>query len=102
MVHAQVGGGTLMRTLWFGIGLLVATAVVLAGCAHHDPMKPPKRPEEYKVPPTEDARFSQPPKYPKDVLNTDRSPGSSSTPGAPGSLNGPRMSKPGGPGAGSY
>jgi hypothetical protein len=63
-----------MHTIWYRFGLLAATAFVLAGCATSDPTKVPKHKEEYTLPPGEDARFSQPPAYPKDVLNQDRTP----------------------------
>jgi hypothetical protein len=54
--------------------LLVALAVSMAtGCYHapHDPNRPPPHPEEFKLPPAEDARFSKPVQYPKNLLNTD-------------------------------
>ena len=63
-----------MRAVWIGLGVLAAAAFVLAGCASTDPSKPPKHPEEYVTPPVEDARYSQPPAYPKGTLNNDRIP----------------------------
>jgi len=44
-----------------------------SGCHHapHDPNRPPPHPEEFKLPPAEDARFSKPVQYPKNLLNTD-------------------------------
>jgi hypothetical protein len=83
-----------MRAVWYALGIVAATTLVLAGCAHTDPSKPPKAPEEYAVPPEEDSRFSQPPNYPKNTLNPDRVPTTgpgAASPGSPGS-SGPNRS----------
>lgn len=56
------------------IGFLVGMAFsVASGCHHapHDPTRPPPHPEEFKLPPAEDARFSKPVQYPKNLLNND-------------------------------
>jgi len=45
--------------------------MALIGCLSHDHMKPLPPQEEYKVPPLEDKRFSQPVQYPKNLLNTE-------------------------------
>jgi hypothetical protein len=37
-------------------------------------LKPPSAPEEYKVPPADDPRFSTPIEYPKGTLNQDLGP----------------------------
>ena len=37
----------------------------------HDPNRPPTRPEEYRIPPEKEARFSKPIEYPKGLLNMD-------------------------------
>lgn len=46
---------------------------VASGCMTppHDPNRPPARPEEYRVPPDKEARFSKPIEYPKGLLNMD-------------------------------
>jgi hypothetical protein len=59
-------GGT-----WKGLGLLVAALIGLAGCASTDDnARPPRRPEEYTLPP-DDPRYAQPPNFPKGTLNND-------------------------------
>jgi hypothetical protein len=63
-----------MHSVWYRFGLLAATVYILAGCASSDPHKAPKHPEEFTVPPSEDARYSQPPTFPKDAMNQDRNP----------------------------
>jgi hypothetical protein len=55
-----------MRMRWLGTALLV-----LAGCNTPDPLKPPTH-EEYILPPANDPRFSNPPVYPKEVLDTEQ------------------------------
>jgi hypothetical protein len=49
---------------WLGVGLLA-----LAGCETTDRNLKPPLPEEYTIPPTDDARFSSPPNYPKDAFD---------------------------------
>ncbi len=44
---------------------------LILGCTTTDNLKPPKKPEEFKVPPVEDKRFSQPIEYPKGTLNNE-------------------------------
>ena len=53
------------------IGLwLCAGVLALAGCQGPNPnLKPPLHPE-YVLPPGDDARFSSPPSYPKETLDT--------------------------------
>jgi hypothetical protein len=56
-----------MRIRCFGAALLA-----LAGCWSTQPnLKPPSHPEEYRLPPSDDARFSSYIEYPKDTLNQD-------------------------------
>jgi hypothetical protein len=51
---------------------MAATLLGVFGCASDDAhLKPPKVPDEYNVPPLDDPRFSQPPKYPAGTLNND-------------------------------
>lgn len=57
-----------------GLPLLVAVGtLVVFGCHHTvtDPNRPPPHPEEFKLPPSEDSRFSKPVQYPKNLLNND-------------------------------
>jgi hypothetical protein len=91
-----------MRKWGTGIGLLAAL-IAVTGCKKEPYLRPPKPPEQLLTPPVEDARFSQPPEYPKNVLNEDkiRKPtGTDKDAGTPGSV--PKgIQRPGGPG-GSY
>jgi len=85
---------------------LLAALLVVMGCytTERVRIRPPKREEVYALPPTADARFDEPLKYPKGLLNQDairsgRSdmvgpPGG----GAPGMT--PRMGTGAGPGMG--
>ena len=56
-----------------GTGMRAAPLLVylFLGCTTTDNLKPPKKPEEFKVPPVEDKRFSQPIQYPKGTLNNE-------------------------------
>jgi hypothetical protein len=51
--------------------VLLAALLTLGGCRSDDVLKPPPHPDDYTTPPVEDARFSQPPSYPKGTLFTD-------------------------------
>jgi hypothetical protein len=66
------------------------TAIIAhAGCKNESMLRPPKNPEEYKIPPG-DARYTQPPEPPKEYLNQDwmaknrADPNNPSTPGTMG------------------
>jgi hypothetical protein len=49
--------------------------LLVSGCAtERQQIKPPTRPEEYIIPPSDDPRFSQPVAYPKGTLNQDMIP----------------------------
>ena len=61
-----------MRRWGTGFGLLAVTLFALTGCKKEPYLRPPKPPEQLLTPPAEEARFSQPPDYPKNVLNEDR------------------------------
>jgi len=52
------------RMRWLGTALLALT-----GCQTTDTNLKPKIPEEYTVPPADDARFSSPPTFPKETLD---------------------------------
>lgn len=77
-----------MQTRWSTRGL-TALLLGLAGCQTPETnLKPPLQ-EEYRLPPTEDARFSQPVKYPRETLNNfpikkDTSGGNNGPPGSGG------------------
>jgi hypothetical protein len=83
-------------------GLLLASLIAFAGCQTQPFLRPPKPPEQLVAPPVEDGRFSQPPEYPKNVLNEDRikRPNSEKDNGDPSAMPRGGMSRPGGPGAG--
>lgn len=52
------------------LSLLCAALLGLAGCQMMDPNPVPKLREVAILPPSDDARFSSPPSYPKEVLDT--------------------------------
>jgi hypothetical protein len=58
-----------MRRTRGGICCLAAAIVAWAGCHTADSSLKPPLHEEYILPPTDDARFSSPPTYPKDSLD---------------------------------
>jgi hypothetical protein len=60
-----------MRRLSIWLGLPLATLLGAAGCANMDNLKPPKHPDEYRLPPENDATYSEPTKYDKKLLNED-------------------------------
>ena len=52
-------------SLWLSVAILL-----LSGCQGPNPNLKPKLHPEYVLPPTDDARFSSPPTYPKETLDT--------------------------------
>lgn len=89
-----------MRKQGTGFGLLTAALLTLVGC-HAEPfVRPPKPVEELRDPPVEDARFSQPPNYPKGVLNEDKIRKPEKDIATPGGLPRGSQGRPGGPGGG--
>jgi len=87
-----------------GLGVAI---LCLPGCWWNadDNLRPPKHPEEFKLPPEDDPRFSNAPSYPKGLLNRDYlkkdQEREDNAPG--GSPRGPHFGGPGGPGgAGGY
>jgi hypothetical protein len=87
-----------------GMGVLTAALLALTGCQKDAYLRPPKPPEVLMAPPAEELRFSQPPEYPKSVLNEDRikKPTGSDKEGTPGSMPRGGMTQPGGPGGAGY
>jgi hypothetical protein len=67
---------------------MLATVCGIVGCASADiAPRPPKHPEEIVVPPVEDGKFSNPPKYPDGTLNQNdpgRQPNTTNPMGGPG------------------
>jgi hypothetical protein len=59
-----------MRRVRFSMRWLGAALLALAGCQTTDTNLKPKVPEEYTVPPADDARFSSPPAFPKETLDS--------------------------------
>jgi hypothetical protein len=57
-----------MRRTGLGLGLLGSALLSIAGC-HHNSIRPPVK-EAYALPPADDQRFSSPPTYPKETLDT--------------------------------
>jgi hypothetical protein len=59
-----------MRTLGVWLRLLSAAWLVALGCHNRQNLRPPKRPEEYTLPPEAEARFSKPIAYPEGTPNS--------------------------------
>jgi hypothetical protein len=57
--------GSLRICRWLGAALLI-----VIGCQNTEPSLKPKLKREYVVPPADDSRFSSPPTYPKETLDT--------------------------------
>ncbi len=59
-----------MRRTW--LGMLGFTAVLFGwvGCQSPEPTLKPKLEERWVLPPSDDTRFSTPPAYPKEVLDS--------------------------------
>jgi hypothetical protein len=60
-----------MRRKWLGIMLSLGLLTFASCKTGADKYRPPQPPEQYVVPPADDARFSQPIHFPKDKLNQD-------------------------------
>jgi hypothetical protein len=61
-----------MRKSWLGVQILATGMLVFASCSSGpDKYKPTPQPERIVVPPSDEARFSQPIAYPKNTLNKD-------------------------------
>jgi hypothetical protein len=60
-----------MRSVSVWLRWLTATLLVMTGCLSHKPnLRPPKRPEEFILPPETEARFSKPITYPEGTPNS--------------------------------
>jgi hypothetical protein len=89
-----------MRRQGTGIGLLTASLLAFVGCHSEPYLRPPKPPEALVAPPIEEVRFSQPPEYPKNLLNEDhikKPNGAGKDAGDPNSMPHNGMNRPGGP-----
>lgn len=85
----------------FGNGLrLAASLLLLSGCQGESYIRPKPGPEELRVPPIEEARYSKPPEFPKGTLNQDTPPKSGSDGGPAGVGRGPTGGRMGGMGTG--
>src|SRR5262245_39191593 len=62
-----------MRRIRDLVGLMFAAAALIAGCetTQSQVVRPPKMPEEYNAPPTNDPRYSGPVEYPREVMEQD-------------------------------
>jgi hypothetical protein len=62
-----------MRGMWIVARGLGVALLCLPGCwwNSEEHLRPPKRPEEFLLPPEDDPRFSSAPSYPKGLLNRD-------------------------------
>jgi hypothetical protein len=79
--------------MWKGLGWSGVLLLALGGCKPTETrIQPPPLQEEYKLPPDDDARFAQPPEFPKEAKRTGP-PKISDVPGGPP----PAMRGPGGP-----
>ena len=87
-----------MRGTWKGLGLAGAALLALAGCWTTDkPPKPTPNPEEFILPPEGDARFTQPPTFPKKAMdNGFFRKDAEKDDNAPGSFRGPNRGGAGG------
>lgn len=65
-------GASVMRTKWLrDVGLVAAFGGAIGCTTPKGPNLLTPVPEQYNVPPVEDARYTEPVSYPKDVLNQD-------------------------------
>jgi hypothetical protein len=88
---------------WKGCSLLLTAFAGLAGCTPYNHLRPPKPPEDFTLPPQNDARYSQPVQYPEGTLNKDTigvKNGSPMGPGGPGGGGGMGGGRGGGMGSG--
>lgn len=61
-----------MRHIRLVVGPLLLAGLGFVGCTWSDKeVRPPKPPEEFVVPPEDDARYGKPHEYPKDTLDQD-------------------------------
>jgi hypothetical protein len=85
---------------WKGVSLLLTAFAGLAGCTPYNHLRPPKPPEDFSLPPQNDARYSMPVEYPKDTLNQDTIGAKNGSPTGPGGPGGPGGGMGGGRGGG--
>jgi hypothetical protein len=93
-----------MRGNRTALAALLGALVWLAGCqSTNSHLKPPEHPDELTTPPTADARYTQPPEFPKGTLNNDELAKKDKDPSVPGSSlrnTSGRSGMGGGPGGG--
>jgi hypothetical protein len=72
--------------MWTGKGIVARGVVFLAlmGCTGTNVKRLPPRPEEYKVPPVDDPKYSDPIKFPDKVMYKDDPLKSQDSPAGPG------------------
>jgi hypothetical protein len=91
-----------MGTRWRIGGLLCLGITVLTSCAAPQSSLKPVLHEEYVIPPSDDPRFSMPPQYPKETMDSGQ-PKKDSLKGGDQFRGGPNAGKFGaGPGMGGY
>lgn len=73
-----------MRTLWQKLRWLALALALLGGCKTADPVvEPPKRVEEYTLPPESEARFNKPMTFPDGTPRAAKLNRSGANPNAP-------------------
>lgn len=90
-----------MRTSSAWLRWLSAVLLLVTGCLSGKPnLRPPKRPEEFAMPPENESRFSKPITYPEGTPNSS-APKKKLLGNTPGPMNGPSNFGVGGPGMGA-
>ncbi len=87
-----------MRRSWKGLGFVCAALVGAGGCwTTESALRPPRPPEEFTVPPENDARFSAPPSFPKGTLFNEsiKKPAPGGLPSGPQGIRRPGVPAPG-------
>ncbi len=90
-----------MRRTRTGQMVLAAALFYLSGCLGTAHLKPPKPDPEFRLPPQDDPRFSEYPKFPEKTLNNfPKKPQAPDEFGSPGATSGRPRFGAGGPGGG--
>lgn len=62
-----------MRARWKQVLFLAVALLAVAGCKLTPPAAMrPNRPDEFRLPPMEDARYNRPPEIPKEYMNPNK------------------------------